>query len=142
MNLTNIWRLDDSFFITLIILSQAIDENNNLLSTVPLIPPNELSLEYNEPIGSGSYSDVFSGTWLHQPVAVKRLRVKPQSAPMHQLKIETTISISLYHPNIVRVFGMTKMENSYMGIVMELADKVRLKTQLAVSFTLLTLYFV
>jgi len=45
---------------------------------------------------------------------------------MRQLKVETTISISLFHPNIVRVFGMTKMENNFMGIVMELADQVQM----------------
>jgi hypothetical protein len=37
---------------------------------------------------------------------------------------EATLNINhQFHPNIVKVFVMTKVENSYMGVVMEFADK-------------------
>ncbi len=54
----------------------------------------------------GSYADVMLCSWNSQDVAVKRLRVNPQGREMEALKFETSLAISLLHPNIVN-----KMQN-------------------------------
>lgn len=100
-----------------------MEGSNEALSNIPEIPRSEVTLTDTSPIAMGSYSEVFICKWNHQNVAVKRLRITQKSELMKSLKLETSLAISLFHPNIVRIFGTLQMENGLMGIVMEWADQ-------------------
>lgn len=100
-----------------------MEGSNEALSNIPEIPRSEVTLTDTSPIAMGSYSEVFICKWNHQNVAVKRLRIAQKSELMKSLKLETSLAISLFHPNIVRIFGTLQMENGLMGIVMEWADQ-------------------
>lgn len=78
----------------------------------------------------GSYSEVFLCKWNNQKVAVKRLRINPKSDQMKSLKLETSLAISFFHPNVVRIYGQLKMDNGFLGIVMEWADQGSLADKL------------
>ncbi len=70
----------------------------------------------------GSYADVLLFKWSSQTVAVKRLILNPRGEQISALKFETSLAISLLHPNVVRVFGTVRMDGGLVGIVMEHAD--------------------
>ncbi len=101
-----------------------MEDSNEALSNIPEIPKSEVTFtDDTSPIAMGTYSEVFLCKWNHQNVAVKRLRINQKSDQMKSLKLETSLAISLFHPNIVRIFGTLQMENGFMGIVMEWADQ-------------------
>ena len=100
-----------------------MEDSNEALSNIPEIPRSEVTLTDTTPVAMGSYSEVFLCKWNHQNVAVKRLRISQKSDQMKSLKLETSLAISLFHPNIVRIFGTLQMENGFLGIVMEWADQ-------------------
>ena len=102
---------------------KVVAERNRALIEIPEIPAQDLKIKKNETLASGSYSDVFLYSWRSRDVAVKKLRLKPESDQMKELKMETSLSMSLLHPNIVKVFGSTKFADGMLGIVMEYADK-------------------
>jgi serine/threonine protein kinase len=56
-------------------------------------------------------------------VALKQLRIKPKASKLDDIKLEAALCFKMKHPNIVAMFGLTKLENSYMGLVMEWADQ-------------------
>ena len=102
---------------------KVVAERNRALIEIPEIPAQDLKIKKNETLASGSYSDVFLYSWRSRDVAVKKLRLNPESDQMKELKMETSLSMSLLHPNIVKVFGSTKFGDGMLGIVMEYADK-------------------
>jgi serine/threonine protein kinase len=55
-------------------------------------------------------------------VALKQLRIKPKANKMDDIQLEAALCFRMRHPNIVALFGMTKLENNYIGLVMEWAD--------------------
>jgi serine/threonine protein kinase len=100
-----------------------VESSNEALSNIPEIPSSEVSFIDRNPIAMGSYSEVFLCRWNNQKVAVKRLRIDQKSNQMKSLKLETSLAISFFHPNVVKIFGSLKMENGMLGIVMEWADQ-------------------
>ena len=107
-----------------------IESRNEALSSIPEIPKNEVAFIEKNPIAMGSYSEVFLCRWSQQRVAVKKLRITQKSEQMKSLKLETSLAISLFHPNIVRIFGCLKMDNGFLGIVMEWANQGSLKDKI------------
>jgi len=93
------------------------------LINIPEIPKSEVTFVQTDAIAMGSYSEVFLCKWNNQRVAVKRLRINPKSDQMRSLKLETSLAISFFHPNVVRIYGQLAMDSGLIGIVMEWADQ-------------------
>ena len=60
--------------------------------------------------------------WNDQKVIVKKIRLLTKSKELSGIKCETSLAISLLHPNIVKVYGTTVLDDGRLGIVMEFAD--------------------
>ncbi|CAG0896616.1 unnamed protein product [Cyprideis torosa] len=71
----------------------------------------------------GRDTNVYPGLWHSQEVAIKRFRILPNLPYLKALKSESNLAVKLLHPNIIRVYGTTKMSDGAVGIVMERADK-------------------
>ena len=101
------------------------DERNKILKYIPHIPIGQLERLSTLLSATGSYADVYQCKWnnsnLH--VALKQLRIKPKACQMDEIQLEAAICFQMQHPNIVALFGLTRLENNYMGLVMEWADQ-------------------
>lgn len=64
---------------------------------------DELTVEAK--IGSGSFGDVYKGTWRDTPVAVKRLRSAAIEDQLDELNREAVTMLQLRHPHIVLFMG-------------------------------------
>src|ERR1700722_20040173 len=76
-----------------------------------------------EPIGHGSYGDVYKGTWQGIEVAVKQLHLK--TLPEHLQKDfdnETHIMAQCQYPHIVSFYGRCTVVGHY-SIIMEYMPK-------------------
>ena len=107
-----------------------MESSNESLISIPEIPKSEISFITTAAIASGSYADVFLCKWNNQRVAVKKLRIHQRSDQMKALKLETSLAISLLHPNVVRIFGQLQMDDGFLGIVMEWADQGSLRDKM------------
>ncbi len=94
-----------------------------MLDNIPMILISDLERLSTLPVATGSYADVFQCKWNTSHVALKQLRIKPKASKLDDIKLEAALCFKMRHPNIVAMFGMTKLENNYMGLVMELADQ-------------------
>jgi tRNA A-37 threonylcarbamoyl transferase component Bud32 len=94
-----------------------------MLDNIPMIPNSDLERMSLVPVATGSYADVFQCKWNATQVALKQLRIKPKPSKLDDIKLEAALCFKMNHPNIVAMFGLTKLENSYMGLVMEWADQ-------------------
>ena len=95
-------------------------ERYRALAEIPEIPGLDLKID-EAVLAQGSYSDVFKAAWKDRSVVVKKLRIDPKEH-LDEIKKETSLAISLNHPNIVKVLGTTKFVDGRHGIVMEFAD--------------------
>ena len=59
-------------------------------------------VELEKQVGFGSFSDVFRGTWRKHTVAIK---VLDKTTPQKIFLREVNIWKSLYHPNVLKLFG-------------------------------------
>ncbi len=94
-----------------------------MLDYIPMILISDLERLSEDPVATGSYADVFQCKWNASHVALKQLRIKPKASQLDDIKLEAALCFKMQHPNIVALFGMTKLENNYMGLVMEWADQ-------------------
>jgi serine/threonine protein kinase len=94
-----------------------------MLDNIPMILISDLERLSTVPVATGSYADVFQCKWNASHVALKQLRIKPKASQLDDIKLEAALCYRVRHPNIVQMFGMTKLENNYMGLVMEWADQ-------------------
>jgi serine/threonine protein kinase len=92
-----------------------------------MIPISDLERLSMLPVATGSYADVFQCKWNASHVALKQLRIKPKASQLDDIKLEAALCYRVRHPNTVQMFGMTKLENNYMGLVMEWADQGSLR---------------
>lgn len=72
-------------------------------------------------LGSGGFSEVFSGRWKNQPVAVKSIKWK-SAAELEMFTNEIDIHQQLKHNNIVNLLH-TFQEGNYIYLVLELMEK-------------------
>ena len=99
---------------------------------IPQIKADDIQFLSQTAIMFGTNSDIFVCKWLNNKVAVKSLRQKPPGdVEVDQIQLEAGIAISLNHPNIVRLFGLTTLLNGFLGIVMEWADQGSLREKLS-----------
>ncbi len=107
---------------------QRVEANRKqLLDGIQMIPSNDLERLSDDPFSTGSFADIFQYRWKNTMVAVQRPRFKPNASQSNDLQLESAINYKMKHPNIVALFGLTKLKNNYMGIVMEWADHGNLK---------------
>ncbi|CAD5233560.1 unnamed protein product [Bursaphelenchus xylophilus] len=98
------------------------------LQHVPTISKEHLLIE--KKIGGGQFGDVFSGEWLvkHVPVAIKMLHNVHVDAQMDK---EAGMLSELDHPNVVKMFGVCRMSDRNLAMVLELMNLGDLKTYVA-----------
>jgi hypothetical protein len=94
-------------------------ERQKLLNSIQMISSSQIERLSSHPVKTGSHSDVFQCKWNTAVVALKQLRFKPNACQMDDIQL----CFQMRHPNIVALFGMTKLENNYIGLVMEWADQ-------------------
>jgi serine/threonine protein kinase len=98
-------------------------KRDKLSRAIPMIPINELERQTPNPAATGSNADIYQCKWNKtRLVALKQLRFVPKGNKMDDLQFEAALCFQMNHPNIVKLFGLTKLENDYMGLVMEWAD--------------------
>jgi serine/threonine protein kinase len=84
------------------------------------ISHSEIEVDFSKSAHAfGANTDVYKCQWMSNTVALKRLRFKVK---MKDIQMEAALAFQLRHPNIVTVFGTTRLENDFMGIVMEFSD--------------------
>ena len=97
------------------------------MSEIPIIKVSQLERLSTHPEATGSYADVFKCKWNGTNVALKQLRVKPNASKLDDIKFEAALCFGTRHPNIVVSYGLTVLENNYVGLVMEWADQGNLR---------------
>ncbi|KAL0480635.1 drkB, partial [Acrasis kona] len=83
---------------------------------------DEIVLE--KQIGSGSFSEVYKGTWLGAVVAIKRFLLNETSSHevLEDFMKETTLMSGMRHPNVVLYLGATVKE-PHLYIVTEFCER-------------------
>ena len=84
------------------------------------IPFEELELK--ERLGLGAAGEVYQGSFVHTPVAIKRL-FDNQSQALEDFFKEVTLMSKLSHPNILLFIGVCVRDNGDRFIVTELMDR-------------------
>ncbi|CAG0905945.1 unnamed protein product, partial [Cyprideis torosa] len=109
-------------------LEQIVKENTFALISLPEIDIKEMEVDdRGRPLGLGSSADVYAGLWDGKEVAIKRFRTLANDSHLKPLKLEISFATRLQHPNVVRVYGITRMQSDTPAIVMERADKGSLR---------------
>ena len=88
---------------------------------LPLISYKEVKKSDREH-DRGAFADVYYCQWNSSAVALKTLRFEANQRSIETLTREAAIGFQLQHPNIVQVFGITKIKENYLGIIMEWSD--------------------
>ncbi|KAF0550866.1 kinase-like protein [Gigaspora margarita] len=104
-------------------------------------------LEYNKftypiMIGTGGFGNVYKYYWkdCELPVALKCFKVNPSldkkliNGFIDELKLLRKVS---YHPNIITFYGITKDNNGYYNMVLQLSNDGNLREYLKEKFTIL-----
>ena len=120
-----------------------VENHVDRVDRVPEIDINDLKMS-SEAFANGAFADVYYAKWHTQDVVVKALRpMKEISDQLKQLKLEANLAIGLHHPNIIRLFGVTKLKDNRFAVIMEKADNGSLEQilynvefQLAVKISL------
>jgi serine/threonine protein kinase len=104
------------------------DKINEIKAHIPKMLFTELErLTPGVPSAAGSYADIFKCKRNGSYVALKQLRIKPNENETIDIQKEAALCFQVQHPNIVALLGLTKLENNFMGIVMEWADQGNLR---------------
>jgi serine/threonine protein kinase len=103
------------------------DKRNQILAEIPGISITEIKRVTLLPSATGSYADIFQCHRNGSFVALKQLRLKPNEKQTFDIQWEAALCFQVQHPNIVSILGLTRLENNYMGIVMEWADQGNLR---------------
>jgi serine/threonine protein kinase len=132
----------DSLIVNRMVMD-VIENFAKAFNQVPEIAANEMTLS-SEPFAMGMFGDIYDAKWRNQDVAVKVPRLTAEfDKHRDQLRLEANLAIGLHHPNIVRLFGTTKVKGDLFGIVMEKVDNgsldkhmLKLSQQTAVRISL------
>ncbi|KAL0209815.1 hypothetical protein P9112_009899 [Eukaryota sp. TZLM1-RC] len=90
---------------------------SNVGSFSPEIPSSDIKI--GRKIGEGGQAVVYEGTWCGAPVALKAVSLTEEGVSL--LKREVSFLSRLANPHILRVFGLTYLEDK-VAIVMEKAS--------------------
>ncbi|KAL0209978.1 hypothetical protein P9112_010062 [Eukaryota sp. TZLM1-RC] len=91
----------------------------NTLPQCPVIESSNLAINYNQKLGQGGFATVYAARWFSLEVAVKIVDIVNEGKA--KLKKEIGFLTKLNYPCVLRVFGITYINNQ-IGIVMEKAD--------------------
>jgi serine/threonine protein kinase len=100
---------------------------NEIVSEIPEISATEIERMSQLPSATGSYADIFQCKFKGSFVALKLLRIRANENQTFDIQREAALCFQVQHPNIVALLGLTRLENNYMGIVMEWADQGNLR---------------
>jgi serine/threonine protein kinase len=103
------------------------DKINQIVAEIPGISITEIKRVTPLPIATGSYADIFRCHRNGSFVALKQLRLKPNEKQTFDIQREAALCFQIQHPNIVGILGLTRIENNYIGFVMEWADHGNLR---------------
>jgi serine/threonine protein kinase len=99
---------------------------SQILKEIPEISITELDVS-SLPFAAGSCADIFKGSLNGSTVALKKLRENFNEKQTLDIQREAALCFQVQHPNIVALMGLTRLENNFMGIVMEWADQGSLR---------------
>jgi serine/threonine protein kinase len=102
------------------------DKISQILKEIPDISITELEVS-SSPFATGSFADIFQCRRNGSVVALKKLRIKPNENQTFDIQREAALCFQVQHPNIVALLGLARLENNYMGFVMEWADQGNLR---------------
>ncbi|CAG0903515.1 unnamed protein product [Cyprideis torosa] len=109
-------------------LEKVIKENMLALASVPEIDSTEIDVrQRGQCLGRGSSAEVKAGLWHGEEVAIKVFQIQENDSYLKAMKIEISFATRLQHPNVVRIYGITRMRSDTTAIVMEQADKGSLR---------------
>jgi serine/threonine protein kinase len=103
------------------------DKISQIVAQIPELSILEIQRLTLMPTATGSYADIFQCHMQGSFVALKQIRLKADEKQTFDIQREAALCFQVQHPNIVALLGLTKLENNYMGIVMEWADQGNLK---------------
>ncbi len=106
------------------------DKILQIVAEIPEISIRELKHLSYLPSATGSYADIFWCEFKGGFVALKQIKIRPFKNQTFDIQKEAALCFQVQHPNIVSILGLTKLENNYMGIVMEWADQGNLRENL------------
>ena len=92
--------LDREFIMTGINALRRLSQGRDL--GLPSWTITQFEVDLEEKVGIGFFSDVYRGTWRKHTVAVKKLA---ETTPRKLFLREVNIWKSLYHPNVLELFG-------------------------------------
>ena len=82
---------------------------------------SEFEME-KEPFAGGGFGKVYKAKWRKQDVVIKVIKTATEETTQ-AFKREVNLTLSLNHPNIIKLFGITCVkENKKQGIVMDKAE--------------------
>jgi len=100
---------------------------DNMLENFQEIPVDDVDVE-KKSFAEGIYGKVYDAKWRDRNVAVKVVVSNADiDKSIKELKHEANLAIGLLHPNIIRLFGTTCIQEENFGIVMEKAEQGSLK---------------
>jgi len=74
-----------------------------------------------QPLASGGFGKVYKAKWLEDPVVIKVIKAATEREK-EEIIDEASLTLCLSHPNVVRLFGITRVKLMKLGIVMEVAE--------------------
>jgi hypothetical protein len=98
-----------------------------IVAEIPEIQFREIERLTSLPSATGSYADIFQCKFQGAFVALKKIRINPSKDQAFDIQREAALCFQVQHPNIVSLLGLAKLENNYMGFVMEWADEGNLR---------------
>ena len=84
------------------------------------ISAHEIQME-DEPFARGGFADVYKAIWGDDNVVIKAIRTETEEEKQ-MVRHEANITLRLNHENVVKLFGITRVKQKQLGIVMELAE--------------------
>jgi len=105
-------------------LLEMIQTYASALDDLPEISANEMQLE-KKPFAEGGFGRVYNAIWHNQRMVIKVIVPRDSQDIDKQTKkatYEANLTIGFHHPNVIRLFGTTKVNTIHLGIVMEKAE--------------------
>jgi len=71
-----------------------------------------------QPLARGGFGKVYRAKWLEDPVVIKVIRTDSEK-DIEDIVHEAVLTLRLSHPHVVKLFGITRVKPTKLGIVME-----------------------